>query len=67
MIPRHIFREYDIRGLHETELTDPVAEAVGRAFGSAIVRGTADAPRAGWTAGFRSRAATTRPSSTASR
>ena len=47
MIPRHIFREYDIRGLHETELTDPVAEAVGRAFGSAIGRGTADAPRAG--------------------
>ena len=47
MIPRHIFREYDIRGLHETELTDPVAEAVGRAVGSAIVRGPADAPRAG--------------------
>ena len=26
MVPRHIFREYDIRGLHETELTDEVAE-----------------------------------------
>ena len=36
MIPRHIFREYDIRGLHETELTDEVAEAVGRAFGARI-------------------------------
>lgn len=36
MIPAHIFREYDIRGLHETELTDEVAEAVGRAFGSMI-------------------------------
>jgi phosphomannomutase / phosphoglucomutase len=34
MIPTHIFREYDIRGLHATELTDPVAEAVGRAFGT---------------------------------
>jgi phosphomannomutase/phosphoglucomutase len=34
MIPPHIFREYDIRGLHETELSDEVAEAVGRAFGT---------------------------------
>ncbi len=39
MIPAHIFREYDIRGLHETELTDPAAEAVGRAFGTLIRRG----------------------------
>ena len=38
MIPRHIFREYDIRGLHATELTDEVAEAVGRAFGTVLVR-----------------------------
>jgi phosphomannomutase/phosphoglucomutase len=36
MIPPHIFREYDIRGLHATELTDEVAEAVGRAFGTLI-------------------------------
>ena len=36
MIPRHIFREYDIRGLHETELTDPVAEAIGRAYGGMV-------------------------------
>jgi phosphomannomutase/phosphoglucomutase len=36
MIPRHIFREYDIRGLHATELTDEVAEAVGRAFATLI-------------------------------
>jgi phosphomannomutase/phosphoglucomutase len=36
MIPRHIFREYDIRGLHATELTDEVGEAVGRAFGTLI-------------------------------
>jgi phosphomannomutase/phosphoglucomutase len=38
MIPPHIFREYDIRGLHETELSDDVAAAVGRAFGTLIVR-----------------------------
>jgi len=38
MIPRHIFREYDIRGLHASELTDPVAESVGRAFGTVLAR-----------------------------
>jgi phosphomannomutase/phosphoglucomutase len=38
MIPRHIFREYDIRGLHATELTDTLAESVGRAFGTVLVR-----------------------------
>ncbi len=38
MIPAHIFREYDIRGLHETELTDEVAEAVGRAFATTLRR-----------------------------
>jgi phosphomannomutase/phosphoglucomutase len=36
MIPPHIFREYDIRGLHATELSDLVAESVGRAFGTLI-------------------------------
>ena len=36
MIPAHIFREYDIRGLHETELTSEIAEAVGRAFATRI-------------------------------
>ena len=38
MIPANIFREYDIRGLHETELTNEVAESVGRAFGTLIRR-----------------------------
>ncbi|HTK32626.1 MAG TPA: phosphomannomutase/phosphoglucomutase [Candidatus Saccharimonadaceae bacterium] len=38
MTPRHIFREYDIRGLHATELSDDVATAVGRAFGTNLVR-----------------------------
>src|SRR5262245_25324615 len=39
MIPGHIFREYDIRGLHATELGDDVAEAVGRAFATLIREG----------------------------
>ncbi|HVP15122.1 MAG TPA: phosphomannomutase/phosphoglucomutase, partial [Terriglobales bacterium] len=43
MIPSHIFREYDIRGLHESELTDEAAEAVGRAFGTVIRRGAGGA------------------------
>jgi phosphomannomutase/phosphoglucomutase len=38
MIPGHIFREYDIRGLHESELTDATAEAVGRAFATTLRR-----------------------------
>jgi phosphomannomutase/phosphoglucomutase len=38
VIPRHIFREYDIRGLHETELTDAVAEGVGKALGTLLAR-----------------------------
>jgi phosphomannomutase / phosphoglucomutase len=35
-IPGHIFREYDIRGLHETELTDETATAIGQAFATLI-------------------------------
>ena len=38
MIPGHIFREYDIRGLHQTELSDATAEAVGRAFATTLRR-----------------------------
>ncbi len=45
MIPRHIFREYDIRGLHETELTDPLAESVGRAFATLLAKEAGHAPR----------------------
>ena len=40
MIPAHIFREYDIRGLHETELGDDVAEAIGRAYATSLIRGS---------------------------
>jgi phosphomannomutase/phosphoglucomutase len=32
-----VFREYDIRGLIGTELTEPFAEQLGRAFGSAAI------------------------------
>ncbi len=34
--PRHIFREYDVRGLVDTELTPALAAALGRAFGSTV-------------------------------
>ncbi len=34
MLATHIFREYDIRGLAETELTDDTVHKIGRAFGS---------------------------------
>ena len=32
----HIFREYDIRGVADLDLTDEVTESIGRAFGSRI-------------------------------
>jgi phosphomannomutase/phosphoglucomutase len=34
VIPQHVFREYDIRGLTATELTPSFAEALGRGFGA---------------------------------
>ena len=33
-VPEHIFREYDIRGIADTELTDEVVMSVGQAFGT---------------------------------
>ncbi|NQV90202.1 phosphomannomutase/phosphoglucomutase [Candidatus Uhrbacteria bacterium] len=30
--PKHIFKQYDIRGLVETEITDELAEKIGRAY-----------------------------------
>jgi phosphomannomutase/phosphoglucomutase len=33
-----IFREYDIRGLHERDLTNDVVRLIGRAFGTFLVR-----------------------------
>jgi len=38
MLPTHIFREYDIRGLAEPELTNDVVRNIGRAFASVLVR-----------------------------
>ncbi len=38
MIPAHIFREYDIRGIAGKELTEEVALAIGKAFGTVLVR-----------------------------
>ncbi len=38
MIPSHIFREYDIRGVAGKELTEEVACAIGKAFGTVLVR-----------------------------
>jgi len=35
-IPSQIFREYDIRGLVDTELTDDVVKGIGRAFGAVL-------------------------------
>jgi len=60
MVPRHIFREYDIRGLHATELSDAVAEQVGRAFAAAITEG---APIAAAGTGPTSQSAGTGPTS----
>ncbi|HEU4800299.1 MAG TPA: phosphomannomutase/phosphoglucomutase [Gemmatimonadales bacterium] len=34
-VPRTIFREYDVRGIVDQELTPDLAEALGRAFGTA--------------------------------
>ncbi len=33
-LPAHIFRAYDIRGIADSELTDPVVTAIGMAIGS---------------------------------
>lgn len=38
MIPSHIFREYDIRGLADTELAEEVVTKLGRAFATAMSR-----------------------------
>ncbi len=35
-VPEHIFREYDIRGVYGKDLTDEVAEAIGRAYAAYV-------------------------------
>ena len=37
-IKPHIFREYDIRGIVDKDLSGDVPEFIGRAFGSGRVR-----------------------------
>ena len=33
-VPKHIFREYDIRGIADTELTEKTVTAIGKAYGT---------------------------------
>ncbi|MCA9755015.1 MAG: phosphomannomutase/phosphoglucomutase [Candidatus Eisenbacteria bacterium] len=35
-VTKHVFREYDVRGIAETELTNEFAEQLGKAFGSRL-------------------------------
>ena len=35
---KNIFREYDIRGIYNSELTDELAYHIGRAFGTKLRR-----------------------------
>jgi phosphomannomutase/phosphoglucomutase len=37
LVPAHIFREYDIRGIADRELSSDLAVAVGRGFGAALL------------------------------
>jgi len=36
MVPQHIFREYDIRGVVDKDLTEEGVEQIGRAFGTMV-------------------------------
>ncbi|MDF3070987.1 MAG: Phosphomannomutase, partial [Polyangiaceae bacterium] len=42
---KHIFREYDIRGVAERDLTDDIAERIGRGVAELIGRSLGRAPR----------------------
>jgi phosphomannomutase/phosphoglucomutase len=39
-VPKHIFREYDIRGVADRDLTDEVARSVGRGFATMLAAGS---------------------------
>lgn len=45
MIPGQVFREYDIRGIAGTELDGALARAIGRAFGTYVLRTRPEARR----------------------
>src|SRR5690606_28200762 len=38
-VPGHVFREYDIRGVAERDLSDELAHAIGRGFGATLAEG----------------------------
>lgn len=40
-VPGHVFREYDIRGVAERDLSDALARAIGRGFGVMVEEGLA--------------------------
>jgi phosphomannomutase/phosphoglucomutase len=44
-IPRHAFREYDIRGIADRDLSDELTHAIGRGFAAMIRAGGVSAPR----------------------
>lgn len=43
-LPSHIFREYDIRGVADRDLSDTVAHAIGRGFGAMLFESGEGAP-----------------------
>ena len=40
MIPRHVFREYDIRGVADGDLSDDLARRIGRRFAETLANET---------------------------
>ncbi|MGE0553448.1 MAG: phosphomannomutase/phosphoglucomutase [Gemmatimonadales bacterium] len=45
LVPKHIFRQYDVRGIVDRELTPALARALGRAFASVVWERLGRAPR----------------------
>ncbi|HLB05641.1 MAG TPA: phosphomannomutase, partial [Thermodesulfobacteriota bacterium] len=45
MINKSIFREYDIRGIAEKDLTDDVVTLIGKGYGTLVRRETSDVRR----------------------
>jgi phosphomannomutase / phosphoglucomutase len=56
-IPRHAFREYDIRGVADEELTDDLAHGLGRAFATLLREGAPPSSQAPVASGARPRVA----------
>lgn len=47
LVPRHAFREYDIRGVADVDLTDDFARSLGKAFAFLLRREASEAGKAG--------------------